>query len=298
MVWIPLIGAAVVACGFVWAWIEARWFVLRRRRVAVLPPGAGSIKILHLTDLHLVPRQRRKIRWVRTLARHRPDLVVLTGDNLGIVSAVPTLLEALEPLLRYSGVFVNGSNDYFEPRFQSPFVYFRRPTGVGDRSVALPTATMIRGFIEAGWRDLNNDRAVIEIAGTVLSFVGVDDPHIGRDRMPPPDGAKGQVHVGVAHAPYTRILSAFLNEGVALALTGHTHGGQVRIPVLGALVTNCDLGRRRARGLCGWPGPRPDSPGGQGSMWLNVSAGVGTSPFTPLRFACRPEATLLELVSP
>ena len=229
--------------------------------------------------------------------RHRPDLVVLTGDNLGSANSIPVLFDALEPLFRFSGVFVNGSNDYFAPRFQNPFKYFRGPTGAGNRSVVLPTDKMTQRFIEAGWTDLNNNRTTIEILGTTLSFVGVDDPHIGRDRMPPPDGARGVVHLGIAHAPYARILSAFRNEGVALSLTGHTHGGQVRIPGIGALVTNCDLDRRRARGLSGWPGPRPDLPGGEGSMWLNVSAGVGTSPFAPIRFACRPEATLLELAS-
>jgi predicted MPP superfamily phosphohydrolase len=296
MPWIPLTGGAVVACG-VWAIVEARLFVVRRRRLPVLAPGAETIRILHLSDLHLLPRQRRKARWVRGLAGLQPDLVVVTGDNLGSAGAVPGLLDALKPLLRIPGVFVNGSNDYFTPRFRSPFVYFRGSTSDDLRSVELPTATMIRGLVSLGWRDLNNARAVLKVRGTVISFVGVDDPHIGRDRMPGSNGAKGRVHIGVTHAPYARILSAFRDDGVSLTFAGHTHGGQVRVPGIGALVTNCDLDRRRARGLSGWPGSRPDSPGGEASMWLHVSAGVGTSPFAPIRFACRPEAILLEVTS-
>ena len=62
-------------------------------------------------------------------------------------------------------------------------------------------------------------------------------------------------------------------------------------------MTNCDLDTRRAKGLHGWPGPRPDQPGGAGSTWMHVSAGLGTSPYAPVRFACRPEATLLTLVA-
>ncbi|GMA86526.1 hypothetical protein GCM10025868_17760 [Angustibacter aerolatus] len=71
------------------------------------------------------------------------------------------------------------------------------------------------------------------------------------------------------------------------------------MPGYGALVTNCDLDRRRARGLSRWwPGagtvsPRAAAP--RDAAWLHVSAGLGTSPYTPVRFACRPEATLLTL---
>ena len=88
------------------------------------------------------------------------------------------------------------------------------------------------------------------------------------------------------------------DDDVDLAIAGHTHGGQLALPFWGALVTNCDLDTRRAKGLHGWPGPRPDQPGGAGSTWMHVSAGLGTSPYAPVRFACRPEATLLTLVAP
>ena len=221
----------------------------------------------------------------------------MTGDNLGSADAVPALLDALEPLLRVPGVFVYGSNDYFAPRPKNPFTYFGGPTSEDSRSGRLPTEAMTAGLLAGGWTDLGNARATLEARGTAFSFVGVDDPHIGRDRMPPAEGGRASVHIGVAHAPYVRVLGAFREDGAHLILAGHTHGGQVRIPGIGALVTNCDLDCTRARGLSGWPGARPDALGGEDSVWLHVSAGVGTSPFTPIRFACRPEATLLEFVS-
>jgi predicted MPP superfamily phosphohydrolase len=89
----------------------------------------------------------------------------------------------------------------------------------------------------------------------------------------------------LSHCPEPRVIDAFAADGYALVMSGHTHGGQLRIPGFGALVTNCGLDRRRARGLSRWPG------GG----WLHVSAGLGTSPYAPVRFACPPEATLLTL---
>ena len=71
-----------------------------------------------------------------------------------------------------------------------------------------------------------------------------------------------------------------------LLLAGHTHGGQLCLPFKGALVTNCDLDTGRAKGLHRHHG-----------SWLHVSAGLGTSPYAPVRFFCRPEATLLTLTA-
>ena len=295
MWWIlAAVAAAALAC-LSWGWIEARVFTVRRVVVPVLPPASAPLRILHVSDIHLDPRQGRKIRWLRGLAALKPDVVVNTGDNLGRPDAVGPVLDALGPLLACPGVFVNGSNDYFAPRPQNPFTYFRGPTGEGARRELLPTGDLIRGFVDAGWIDLNNARGAINVRGLRVSFVGVDDPHIGRDSMPGPGGRLGVVHIGVAHAPYARILEGFRVDGVDLVLAGHTHGGQVRIPGIGALVTNCDIDRGRARGLSRWPGRRLDEPGGEDSIWIHVSAGVGTSPFAPIRFACRPEATLVTL---
>lgn len=84
-------------------------------------------------------------------------------------------------------------------------------------------------------------------------------------------------------------------DDVDLAMAGHTHGGQLCVPGYGALVTNCDLDAARASGLSRYPG-RMSDPAAADHMFLHVSAGLGTSPYTPVRLACRPEATLLTLV--
>src|ERR1700710_1479917 len=64
------------------AGVEVRWFALRRATVPVLPPGSAPLRVLHVSDLHMTPSQRRKQEWVRRLADLKPDLVVNTGDNL------------------------------------------------------------------------------------------------------------------------------------------------------------------------------------------------------------------------
>lgn len=293
---IALAGAAALA----WGLAEARAFTLRRVTVPVLAPGARPVRILHLSDLHATPDQRSKVAWIRDLASQPIDAVITTGDNLAHVDAVPTVLEALEPLLSKPGAFVFGSNDYFAPRPKNPFTYFARPTSVNAAQVALPTEDLRTAMTAAGWLDLNNARGSLAVGGATLALVGMDDPHIDRDRMPNPapaslDGAdQPAVRIGVVHAPYRRALDLLSADGAELILAGHTHGGQVCVPGRGALVTNCDLDTARASGLYGWPGERPDR-GGTGA-YLHVSAGLGTSPFAPVRVACRPEATVVTLV--
>ena len=290
------VGVAAVA----WSTVEAHWYTLRRVRVPVLAPGSPELRILHVSDLHLTPRQERKVAWVRSLAALDPHMFVDTGDNMAHRDALPPLLHALEPFLGLPGAFVMGSNDYFAPRPKNPARYLtadarhRRLTEL-ER---LPADELAAALRSAGWKDLTNRRDVVEVDGRTLSLVGVDDPHLDRDRFPVVRGHRptADVRLGVTHAPYRRVLDAMHDDGSDLVLAGHTHGGQLCVPGWGALVTNCDIDTRRAKGLHGWPGPRPDRTGGQDSSWLHVSAGLGTSPFAPVRFACRPEATLVTLV--
>lgn len=292
-----LVGTAVGLAGvgaacFAWGLVEAHAFTVRRVTVPVLPAGADSLRVLHISDLHLTPTQRDKVAWAAGLAEERPDLVVVTGDNLAHADAVPTVAEALASVFHVPGLFVFGSNDYVGPGPTNPFAYLGGPSLVRKTRSQLPTESLRRVFLDAGWHDLNNARAEFALGALEVSAVGMDDPHIDRDKMPAAGAERAALHLGVVHAPYVRALRALRADGVDLMLAGHTHGGQVCMPGFGALVTNCDLDRRRAKGLSGWPG----AAGAEDSTWLHVSAGAGTSPYAPFRFACRPEATVLTLV--
>ena len=296
--------AAVGAAGLAYAsLIERNAFTLRRASVPVLPPGAASLRVLHISDIHLVPRQSRKIKWIRSLAALDPDLIVNTGDNLADLEAVPAILRALEPLLAVPGVFVLGSNDYFAPTIKNPGLYLTSAHARANERISLPTADLVDAFTRAGWADLSNTRAALSVGGQSLEFVGVDDAHLNYDRyaaVAGPRDSSAALTVGVTHAPYRRILDAMTADGAGLVMAGHTHGGQLCLPFYGTLVTNCDLDRRRAKGVSRWwpgAGATPSSLAPAGAAWLEVSAGLGTSPYSPVRFACRPEATLLTLTA-
>lgn len=263
----------------------------------VLAPGSRPLRVLHLSDLHLTPGQRGKVSWVQNLAALEPDLVVNTGDNIAHADAVDTALEAYAPLLHLPGVFVFGSNDYYSPVPKNPARYLvpggrvrRGPAAAPD----LPWKDLRDGMADAGWLDLTNRRGQLMVDGRRVVFAGVDDPHLNRDRYDLVAGAAdltADLAVGVTHAPYLRVLDSFALDGYRTILAGHTHGGQLCVPVLGALVTNCDLEPARAKGVSRHP-----AAGGPGAAWMHVSAGLGTSPYAPVRFACPPEASLLTFV--
>jgi len=291
----PLLWPVVAAAaGLAYASLyEVRAFTLREVTVPVLAPGSRPLRVLHLSDTHMTPGQTKKQDWLRGLAALEPDLVVNTGDNLAHMDAVPSVLRAYGDLLDLPGVFVLGSNDYFSPRYKNPVNYLRGGTGGShDRVKDLPWEGLRDAFTQRGWTDLDNRHASLTVDGRELAFVGVDDPHLGYDELDDePADAAADLAIGVAHAPYRRVLDRWNELGYPLIMAGHTHGGQLCLPFYGALVTNCDLDRERAKGL------HRHQVWGAEPSWLHVSAGLGTSPFTPVRFACRPEATLLTLTA-
>ncbi|MEH1013703.1 metallophosphoesterase [Micromonospora sp. CPCC 206060] len=279
-------GAAALAYASL---IERNLFTLRRYDVPVLATDTEPLRVLHLSDLHMTPGQTRKQDWVASLAATDPDLVVVTGDNMAHPGAVPGVLRALQPLLDYPGAFVFGSNDYTGPVWKNPFSYFL-PDREYAEGATLPFEELREVLVTAGWADLNNARTSVKAGGRLVELVGVDDPHIEQDDYPSvagPVSAQADLSIALTHSPEPRILDAMAGDGFDLLLAGHTHGGQVCVPGVGALVTNCGLPRHMAKGLHRWPGSE---------SWLHVTAGVGTHPTAPVRFACRPEASLLTLI--
>jgi predicted MPP superfamily phosphohydrolase len=250
------------------------------------------LRVLHISDLHFAPDQNKKAEFLQKLAELEPDLVINTGDNLGHKDAINPALAALGPLGRFPGVFVNGSNDYRSPQPKNPFRYFVAPSKVPLRR-DIDTVRFTTELENFGWLNLNNQSGKLEVLGQKIGFIGVDDPHENLDDLGSLDAQVNEISdadftLGIAHAPYLRVLEAMTANGASMIFAGHTHGGQLCLPGQKALVSNCDLPTEYASGLSGWQF------GDQESL-LHVSAGLGCSIYAPLRLFCPPQATLIEL---
>lgn len=268
-------------------------FVVREASMPILPVGHSPIRVLHFSDLHLTPARKREIRSIESFIDLKPDLVISTGDFLAHIDAVPVALKALDSLLDIPGLFVFGSNDYFGPLPKNPFSYLFQDRGKRTHGEPLPWHDLAAGLSNRGWFNLNFSRASLTIKSTAIEARGTDDAHLNRDDYSLVEGApsdSADIAIGVTHAPYKRVLDAMSADHLNAIFAGHTHGGQVRLPWIGgsrALTTNCDLPTWRARGVTRF-GHEP---------WLNVSAGMGTSPYARIRVASPPEVSIITLTS-
>ena len=266
-------------------------YQLRQVSLPLLPYGASDIRILHFSDLHLTPARRREIADIKGWAKLKPDLAISTGDFLAHRDGVGVALNALNELFDIPGLYVFGSNDYYAPKFKNPISYLRKDTGKRNLGEKLPLEEFDKGLQSRGWINLNNKRSSITINGVTIDARGTDDAHLELDEYECVSGEKsGDLSIGITHAPYSRVLDEMAKDRVDLIFAGHTHGGQIRIPWFGgnrSLTTNCDLPNWRSRGLT-----REEN-----KPWLNVSAGMGYSPYAPVRFFCPPEVSLIWLTS-
>ncbi|MEX2587361.1 MAG: metallophosphoesterase, partial [Actinomycetota bacterium] len=250
----------------------------------VLPPGSEPVRVLQVSDLHLRTSNRTMVGFLESLAGDSYDVVLATGDLLGAPASVDETLRLLNALTgtELRG-FVFGSSDYWAPVLKNYLDYFlnRRRHGTTRN----PTEYFRSGLTSTGWLDLNNTDQIVQARGRSVQLTGLDDPYLHReDRNLLVRDPQAAVAIVVVHdpAPYDDALDA----GYDLVISGHTHGGQVRMPLKGAVVTNSTLPPDLARGL---------SRVGRG--WLFVSPGLGTGKYAPFRFLCPPEVSILNLVA-
>ena len=287
-------GAGTAVAGLLWAFaVERRWYVLRHVTVPALRPSATQpLRILQVSDLHQMPRQEHRLEFVRSCLAAAPDMIVATGDLLETDDSIDEVVLALGDAARDRvGLAVLGAHDFWGAVAKNPAEYIFAPQRrvYGRR---LDTRRLIDGLSANGYEVVDNRRTTVKTPAGLVDVAGLGDPHIHLDRPEAVDWSSPDsdvaLRLGLVHAPYRRAVATLAAQGYDLILSGHTHGGQLRVPFAGALVNNSDLPLRQSRGL---------SRAGEGT-WLHVSAGLGHSRYAPLRFACRPEATIIDVVAP
>jgi predicted MPP superfamily phosphohydrolase len=267
---------------------QARSYRIRSQQVPV-PASGTRLTILQISDVHMTGRHRKLAAWLRALAHAipTPDVIVASGDLIDDDSGIDPLIDACCRLEAKLGRFyVLGSHDYFQSTVRGFVQSLGKLFSIREPSTVRPADTnrLERGLQSCGWISLTNTAHVLPHDAGPVRLAGVDDPFIHRHQTEHIRRSTGDgLAVGVTHTP--DVVSEWILAGFDLVLAGHTHGGQVRIPGLGALVTNCSLPSALASGLSQI-----------GSGRLHVSPGLGTSKFSPVRLFCPPEVTLLTLV--
>jgi predicted MPP superfamily phosphohydrolase len=258
-------AAGLVVCGY-GVLVRRKWFVVKdvEVRITGLDPKFDGYRIAHLSDLHigtLTPRAMGE-RWTRAANARTPDLAVVTGDMVTSGTAYhPDIAEVVATLEAKDGTFVSmGNHDYF---------------GDGEPLISL---------IEArGVRVLRNEGKVIERDGARIYLAAIDDTWTKRDDMGRAlrDRPDGVPVVLLAHDPDRFAQAA--DRGVALTLSGHTHGGQIAFPFLSRWVSLARLAHRFNVGLYQQKG-----------SWLYVHPGLGTTG-PPMRLGVAPAVVILTL---
>ena len=251
-------GTLCVAYGFIEPYRPTVTHV--RLATAKLAPGARPIRIVHISDLHSDARPRLEERLPALIAAQSPDLIVFTGDAINSVEGLPVFRECLRRVAAIAPTFaVQGNWDVWYWKDLHPL----DGTGVVE---------------------LDGDGTTLIVHGSRIWIGGVGVDHeLAAGRVL---GSWPADSFGVFLAHYPDLMPEVARTGVDLYCAGHTHGGQVALPLYGALVTLSRFGKRYESGLYR-----------EGSTWLYVNRGIGMEGGMPrVRFWAPPEITVLEVV--
>lgn len=242
-------------------------FVVSRHRLT-LRGLERPVRVVQMTDLHFgrLQRIRQVERWVEAAISQNADLIVVTGDFVDhpiSQTSLDALVGALSSLRAPLGVFaVPGNHDHGS--FKTDINHLIAPLeAVGIRFLLNTNLALRPDLVLSGMDDL---------------WLGSPDLNLALEGVP-----DGPTVILMAHNPDQLV---DMPARVDLTLSGHTHGGQIVLPIVGALHTGSDYGQRFAQGFV-----RAD---GQGGAHGFVSRGLGTT-LLPVRFMCPAELVVLDL---
>lgn len=279
-------ASAVIAAGFgLYGWhIEPRRFQLRCRDIELPGYRLPPLTVLQLSDFHFFNGMEYRRDYLRRLAENvQPDLIFITGDLIDDNSGIDLALEAVSPFRAKHGVYcVLGNHDHVHVSFRHMF----HSTGSLPESAHEPNdiTRLVSGLRELGVTVLRNERIETTIGATSLTIAGIDDPYLRKDDIPKTFAGwvKRGPCLALAHAPerYVELAEA----GVDAVFCGHTHGGQIRLPGYGPIITRSHAPRRFVDGLTR-----------ENGTVYHTSRGLGSSRYSRPRLFCPPEAHLITL---
>lgn len=238
-------------------------------------------KILHISDLHLKRPESHKIEFLKRITDAEYDLVLLTGDVFEDLTGIEYASSILSRPPKIGAFAVLGNHDYYE------YTMFNKTVGRVIRKLRQPyqkrdVTPLVEALEDAGFQVLRNESRTLSDHG--IHLIGIDYPGIKEEDLAELVQSAPENHLLMAIFHYPKNLDFITRQGIQLAFGGHTHGGQVRIPGFGAVITDSELPRHQASGLIR-----------RGETAFHISRGLGADPRTNFRFFCPPAATVVEV---
>jgi uncharacterized protein len=287
LVWPYVVGSlAAAGAGVYWyaSRVEAQRFQLERLSVTIDGDARANkvLKILHLSDLHLsAPESPAKISFLQKITEEDYDLIFFTGDIFENYSGIQYATSLLTKQPRLGAYAVLGNHDYYDYKlfhktFGKVWKHYRHPSQYRD------VAPLVEALEIAGIQVLRNAKVALPTHG--LSIIGIDYPGISPARLKEMAYSVPKEHLLLALFHMPRKLTHMSDAGIHMAFGGHTHGGQIRVPGVGALITDSELKRHEASGLTK-----------RDNTLFHISRGISADPRTNFRLFCPPAATVIEV---
>jgi predicted MPP superfamily phosphohydrolase len=289
---VAAIGGAAIAAGVAsylyGSLIEARRYHLEMVRIRIPRDVNGSgvpprppLRVLHISDLHLAQPESHKVEFLRRITSMDYDMIVLTGDVFEDFTGIQYAEALLKRRPRYGAYAVLGNHDYYD------YSYFNKIIGRLFRKFRHPpekrqVEPMVEALEKVGYKVLRHQ--AIEIPEARLQVIGIDYPGIagGALKKLVDEAPDDYLRLALLHVPHN--LNILPESGIDVAFAGHTHGGQVRIPGIGAIITDSELHRKEASGVVY-----------RKHTAIHVSRGLGADPKTNFRIFCPPAATVIHV---
>ena len=260
---LAVLGIGCAAWGF---FVEPNRLTVTRVRMesARVPRGAAPIRIVHITDLHCESVPRLEEQLPEAIAKERPDLIAFTGDSLNTPAGLPVFQRCMSRIASIAPTFVvKGNWDIWN-------------------------VPGIERFADTGVHELDGTAARVTVRGTDVWIAGVpaDQEALGGHALA--GVPHGVPTIFLFHHPYPEVVPDVDRSRVDLLLAGHLHGGQVALPLFGAIMTLSRHGKRYEHGLYE-----------VGPMHLFVSRGIGMEGGRAprIRFCAPPEIAVIEIIS-
>lgn len=259
---VAALGGACVAYGY---WVEPYWPAIIHVRIptAKLADRSRPLRIVHISDLHSDPAPRLEERLPGLIAAEKPDIIVYTGDSINAPAALPVFRRLMSRLAGIAPTFaVRGNWDVW---------YWR------DHDL----------FGGTGVHELDGRAESVNVGGREIWLAGVAVGHEKLVAKALDDVPAGSLTIFLYHYPYPDVIPADHAADVDLLCAGHTHGGQVALPLYGAIITLSKYGKTYESGLYR-----------SGGMWMYVNRGIGLEGGSAprVRFWARPEITAIDFV--